>query len=351
MTQFKETLFTNFVKILSSISFLTANLVIFWVLLEFSSLRYKGLFQKTAFLLVGFILAVVFIRPNWFLAFSKNAESQSKVSNHSILKSLFSLRWNGPKIAILIIPRTWFFTTLNYMFLVLIVWVGYFWIATLVGLVHWDSNNLSILFGVLSTIGILSGLFQFYFRYYREEVLEKISDAVGDYLKQFVDEISPKAFLEFLENKKPHLYNKIRQKMSAELFGLLPQWIRTYRESGKIVRNVIVPYLPQEYTVIWGIENILDENEKQELRKVYEEFFTQKIGQIKKKINEMDVSDIREVFILNPFLVDDIWMMITKIKYEIPPTKENPATFKDYMLNAVGEILLYFTKKVTGEVK
>lgn len=123
------------------------------------------------------------------------------------------------------------------------------------------------------------------------------------------------------------------------------------RESGKNISNIIVPYLPQEYTIIWGIENILDESEKQELMKVYEEFFTLKVERIKKKINEIDVSDIREVFILNPFLVDDIWMMMTKIKYEIPPTEENPATFKDYMLNAVGEILLYFTKKVTGEVK
>lgn len=264
---------------------------------------------------------------------------------------LFSLKWRGSKIAILMIPRTLFFTILNDMFLVLIMWVGYFWIATLLGIVKLDAKSLNLLFGIISTIGIISGLFQFYFRYYREEVLDKISDAIGDYLKQFLKELSPRKFSEFLKENNSSLYKRIKEKISAEFFASLPNWVRMQRVRDKTVTQVIVPYLPQEYLFTEIPEEILEEEERNELNEMYRTFFEKKTAQIKEEIKKLNVDDIREIFLLNPFLVDDIWMMITKVKYSIPPIEENPTTFGDHLINAVNEILLYFTKRVVGEVE
>ena len=343
-----QNLFLRFMKFLSIISFLIANFVIFFTFLLFSSLKHTSILYNILFFTVGFLIAVVFIRPNWLLNYSK---SSNRVSGHRVLKSLFAIKWRGPKIFILMIPRTLFFTILNDMFLVLIIWAGYFWITAVLGFVRLDPTSLNLLFGTLSVIGIISGLFQFYFKYYRDEVLEKTSNAIVDHFKQFLRELSPREFSKFLKENNRTLYDRIRQKTSAEFFASLPNWIRIQRARDKINTQIIVPYLPQEYIFTSILESVLEEDEKQELNEMYKKFFEKKVKQIEEEIKNLNVEDIREIFMLNPFLVDDIWMMMTKVKYSIPIPEENPTTFEDHLINAVNEILLYFTKRVVGEVE
>ncbi len=313
-------------------SFLFANLIVFS--LYYYILAINDVIVAVPVFCIGLLFSAILIKTKWFL--SKEGESESE----KVWEWVFKSRWLDKFFAYL---RLSFFNTLNDLFLILVVWVGYIGLFSLLGLVHFR-YSITEYVSVLSAIGILAGLFQFYLRYYREKITDEVLKSFTQTFKKIFSKVSYFEFLDYIKRKNSELYEKINAKKREKMIGGFPILMRLER-SGKIA--VAFPYKPDEDYEIKTTEMVLkelDENYKDLYIELCKLFFEEKVEEIKKDIEKFDFRGLRNTILGNLYLFEEIESMITRVEYELPERKEVPKSFTDCWINAFDEVLSYMSK-------
>jgi len=318
------------------VSFITANLVIFIIFCKIFEITYSENFYLMLILYCavfvgGLFLSAILIKTKWFLYHKSSSDKHEEVWDFGIGNA--PLRYKIPAYL-----HFSFFNILNDLFLVIIVWVAYIGFLTLIGLVILISPP-TYFFGVVSVIGIFAGLFQFYLQYYREKITNQIMSSFSQNFKNILSKISYAEFLKYIKNKNFTLYEKIVDKKREKFIGGYPILMRLER-SRKLA--IALPYKPDEDYEIKITEMILDElrdDYKEKYMKLCEEFFKEKLEDIKKDLKKLDLTPIKREILGNLYLYEELESMVFRLEYALPERKEKPESYFDYLNNAMVEIM------------
>ncbi len=314
-------------------SFLFANLIIFALYCVILSIN--SVIEAITIFVIGLLLSAILVKTKWFLSKSANEFESEKV-----WEWVFE---SGKRDKFLAYLRLSFFNILNDLFLILIVWVGYIGLISLLGFVHFD-YSITEYVSVISAIGILAGLFQFYLRYYREKISDEVLKSFTQTFKNIFSKISYFDFLNYINHKNSTLYEKINAKKRKNAIGGFPILMRLER-SKKIA--VAFPYKPDEDSEIKITEMALEELDKKDKAlyiELCESYFKEKVEEIKNDIEKLDFTELRNAILGNLYLFEEIESMVTRVENELPERKEKPESFTDCWVEAFEEVLSHMSK-------
>ncbi len=161
----------------SFISFLLGNLIIFYLIslfFDFTSLFGSNpVYTKGLYFLLGTLLSLLLIKTSYFIKPLKK-ESNGKDNEIGKTKETNEKLDIGGWNAFLIFVNSLFLNLFGYLFIVLLIWSAIFWIIYSLNWSTLIENSFNNLLGVLSVIGILSGIFQFYLPLREEDFSKKV---------------------------------------------------------------------------------------------------------------------------------------------------------------------------------
>lgn len=158
----------------SFISFLLGNLIIFYLIslfFDFTPLFGSNpVYTKGLCFLFGTLLSLLLIKTSYFI---KPLKKESNGEYNEIEETNKKLDIGG-RNAFLIFVKSLFLNLFGYLFIVLLIWSAIFWIIYLLNWSTLIENSFNNLLGVLSVMGILSGVFQFYLPLREEDFSKKV---------------------------------------------------------------------------------------------------------------------------------------------------------------------------------
>ena len=340
--ELSENTFRKFMTVMEVLSFLFSNIALFYLLSVF--FRYPSKYANLLIFLGGLLVSAVIIKTKWFISKLPSPDSEDKDGRPSIFKELLWIRVKTMD-AILLMLRVLVFNALNDLFMILIIWTSFLGFLTLfVKIIHL-AKPLSNLVGVLSVISILSGLFQFYIKYYRENVTNQIMTGLINHMKTISTEFSFRTFLKFLKENHEKLYQELFK--NNETFKAILRFFTYQRSPTKVIEYVIVPFVPQNEAMFINLieSSVEKDSDLKELREAYKEFSKTKIEELKKYIDKLDLNELRKAILADMYLFDEIFAMMAKSMYELAPIKEEPVSYSDYLVSSIHELLFYLVEK------
>jgi len=347
---------------LSLLTFIVANLIIFFVFSHFYfKLSALSLIKATIIFIFGVIISIIIGKTEFLIDQFKKKPKKEEVKKGVIDAEVvekgkpfseneaFELKNIdvGTVNSFFILCRLIFFNIAKDLFLILIIWTSLFAFLYWINLVNFVGNTtFAGLAGVLSTIGIIAGIFQFYTHFYRQQVIEKIIRSMIQYFIKISQKISYDEFLEYLKNHKKAIYNSVVNSEPSKLYP--PLQVIAAKNRGK-ENNLYVFnfYNPSDLMIAMAVELAQDKNisEKQRLINEYKAFFREKNREIKEELDKINVRGLRRILLPNIIFFDEILAEIVKMTYENEEEKENES-FNDFQIEFIYENVSYLLKRI-----
>ena len=343
-------LFKNFhiKKYVSGSSLLTyfiSNLLVFLVIAEFfkynsiNSLS-SGLIKWTYFI-IGISFSFLLIKTNYLIRSSTKKETKSERSK--IEEGDFKLnigKWN----MFIIFLRLVFFNVMNDLFIVLIIWSILFSLGYVTSLVTIVPGTFSILVGLLSIMGILAGIFQFYIQTYKERISQQVINNLIKHLTRTLKKYSFKDFLEYNEKQNKSFFNEIDDNLKRNPFYAINQVSRGYRRSAKEITNITLNVLA-ENDILLAQSLEYSNIDKGKLKEAYKAYFENKNKEIKKEIDKLNFDEIRKILFPNIIFFDEIAPQLVSSSYDFENI-EKPESYTEFLSNYAQENSLYLIEKL-----
>jgi hypothetical protein len=337
--------------IFSSISFIVANVLTY----ELFSIYFKASIPSTIVIFViGLIICSLILKTELIMelrdfimtdhVFTTIRVKYRKMS--PLLKPIIPRSIPNLLTVLSIALRLAFYNIFNDLFLIIIFWSMYVGIAykvfNLYELKYFDS-----FIGVLTVIGILAGIFQYYIKSYKENEIPKIFSSLN-ILEHSID--TKYTFLEFkrfIEENEP-TYSVIRDRIDLMLDFTKFQPI--LHKGVLLIKPNIVPSIEgQEYFLRLDTQDTLD---KALLIRAYANFFENRRLEVKKMIDDFDWKKLQSQFLSNIVFFDesirDIIKNIGSINEKQSKIYKNPSTYQEFLQNAKQEHSRQMLKYITN---
>ena len=281
-------------KILNTISifsFMFTGLILFAIFNIFLGI------SLTLFIIlyvIGFILSLILLKSDYFLRFKKTADS-SKIES-SFAWNLLSedstelIKLVGYTNSAIVIIRTIFMNVLNDSFILTIWWLVYvtliYFLTLITGITIFHNLNIQNFGVVVTSIGVLAGIFQVYVTEYKKEISSRIKEISTLVMTEDVN-ISYDDFDFFLKEQKDKKVIDLKAKLDGiikdeQRLSLIMNGFRPYNQK---ILNLPLSYRVNDLMVFDYIEKTLSENDqtgtKKDLISSYEEYFKKKLEIIK----------------------------------------------------------------------
>jgi len=231
--------------------------------------------------------------------------------------------------------------------MVLVVWSVFFGITSLIGLTAVGEASFSTLVSLLTIIGILAGIFQFYIQSYKEQITQKILNSLSKHMIEITKKLAFNEFIIYLKNgKDKSFYGDIIKKTDETGTKALLKVLKETR-SGRDVTNMTFNFLANDTINMARSVEYADGINKDKLKLKYTEFFDAKNKEIKEELDKIDINDIRAVLLPNILFFDEVMTELIKSSYEVEEI-ETPETYEDYLTMSVQENVLYVINKILG---
>lgn len=337
-----------FILTVAVISFILSNLVVFFVISHFFIFSQYPSFSSTyvevAFLIAGIVICTALAKTN-FLIKTKKIKKEDKVKEIKELKESRKRIHLGAWNMILILFRLFYFNILNDLFIVLVIWASIFGIASLFKIIILVPNTFTDLVSLLTILGVLAGIFQFYIQNYKEKVTQRMINSMNKYLVRFYQKVTFREFLDYLQKKDRPFYNTIKTKMDDNPLKPLFSLFRDQR-SGRSSTNITVNLSAQnDSLLIQALE--FSDIDKDALKSKYKEFFDFKNKEIQKEIELKDFRDLQRNFLPNIIFYDEIFTEMTGSSYEVEK-KEDLKSFEDFSIDSFIENFTFLIYKMLG---
>ncbi|MDD4300170.1 MAG: hypothetical protein PHO78_05920 [Methanomicrobium sp.] len=334
------------------LSFFVANIFIFLTIDHYLSVN--QLISLFIFL-IGFILSIVIIKTHYFLEIKSIPKRISNVYQYFFDKSESKSKQNKlPKIRFgeifAFISRNFFFNLLNDSFILLIYWLLFFAILIKFSVASIpDTVKLSEFSLLIGVIGIISGLFQFYVKDYKEKSKEIINSMVKNSLAS-TSKISFSDFKQFLkDNKNNSLLKNIDDVIRGRYFqgqsNILPYTVTKGRSSYQIINvynHINRPIDQDNLQLFVYFENYPEDQKelkKQELLHRYRLYLQSKQQQIKNEEKSEKIKELRKLLFTTIIFSDDMLFSYLKFFSDIPENIPEPESFSDYYSNFILNVI------------
>ncbi|QYZ80119.1 hypothetical protein E2N92_12120 [Methanofollis formosanus] len=363
----KNRTISNIIKSIPFISLFLANLGILLTFECFLPL-FTNLYSRIVVYLIGIFLSYVIIKPYLVLngiQYVKNYSWRVEDGDSHEKRNYF------PKIGILtfivVIIRNFFFNILNDVFIVVIFWNTYLFVAyTFVKYIHFPfnswiqlSNNFDLgqFISVMTLIGIISGLFQLYILYYQDNVSKKIGNSINRFLSQCLQNIRPLDFVDFLEeNKNSNSTAKKIQNFLRNDEDVLAEYLKQSRRinesNGRRDRlnlnlfSLSSPLSMNSITTFGYLDDYahlkLNEKEKSDLKKFYEDYMDQKHKEFIEEVKNLDLDEIRIFALSNVTFFDESVASYSNLNFETSYRRNHKEGFGDYLTNYAIDCIFSF---------
>lgn len=331
-----------FVIDLPILSFFVANYVIFHIVNLFWKLN---LLCSTFIFIIGFVISLAIIKPNYFLDFDGFRKRMKKCVDKLTTHESYPL----PKVSLSeffsFSLRNVFFNMLNDSFVLLIFWLTIYAGAILLNFSNLPSENEFRLFSeTMALIGIISGLFQFYVKEYKE----KNSNIIRSLIEKRLSETKKISFVDFRNylldknlNSFVSTLDKIIGGRYIQVPGSLSPFSITKKERNEFIafNNYNQIYRPIDLNNIqlFGyFENYAcghSELRKTDLLHHYESYFSAKRDNIKKIDETQKIRDLRRLMFSAIFFSDEVFYSYLSTISSLPKRKDKPESFMDFFNN------------------
>lgn len=334
-----------FLSTLSILSFILANLIIFIVMSRFLVFSINPLFLFFSGLVVSFLL----IKTHLFISTKKKAEEKEKdTSGKTWIDQISSIKkkvkigiWN----VFLVITRLLFFNVLNDLFMVLIVWCGILGVYCFAGFIK--VTAIQDLTGVLTIMGILLGLFQFYIKFYRDQVYQRMLNNIVKYFTEISKKLTFSNFLKYIEQNHQNFYEKINSELRVNpAYPILKIFKDERIRGGKEITNITLNIYPTSDILLSQLLE-LSRIGKNELKKIYKEFFELKSKEIKNEIDRLDLVELRKLILPNIMFFDEVMSEIANMMYLSESNKE-PESYQEFLQLTIYESVVYLIERIIG---
>lgn len=347
---------------INSTQFIAIGLANFAVATIFS----KFLVYNTDFVfysIISSVFSVLLLKPDtffWFRNINLNTDKvkkNNKLPSHNrdpYIKKIIKYNfWN----AILIFFRILFFNLMDEIFIVIVIWLAFlgpFYFLNWVSLV----NNFSIttFSEIMAVIGIISGFLQIYINQLKNNIIQKVTNAIIQYIKLSTLDISFTDFLHYLKNTSPQdlsLYHRIKEI----IFGL-DSITRFGGRREKITERYFYSLSGDELLYLFSYLDSYEEFEEKEsgnsrkLQEYYERYFKEKLDKFKLKVktNAFEINNIKRILYTNIQMLSEAMTDAVTINIsEIKETK-NPKTFEEFYSNYTENCITLLLEEITNGI-
>jgi hypothetical protein len=335
----------KFINFSSIFSFIVGNIIIFFALSAFidytSFTRICSDWIKVIIGIVGLFISFLLIKTHYFIKTKKEKKKKSEelkeVADFSgDIKIGF---WNTTIILI----RLLFFNIMNDLFIVLVSWLVIFSSTFALGLISIPLEQFNVLMALISVIGIISGIFQFYIQSYKEKISQQVIGSITKSMTKFVKTYSFNDFLIFTKDSKSSIYNDITTNLKDDK---LRQMLSVFRDlrSGRGVTNITFNVNAGNDALLAQSLEFSDINKKK-LVTAYENYFEARSKDIEKDIKKMDLNDIRKTLLPNIIFFDEAVAQIISSEYTMEEI-EDPHSYIEFLNNYAQKNVMFFIEKL-----
>ena len=351
----------DLIWLLTYAAFLIANVMVFIIITYYYSFKSANI--STLILIAGILVATLLLKSDLFYISSKKNKKSfvKKISTAIALlyegfsnfgsingQLLKGNKWNF----FLVFIKSVFFSVMNELFLVLIFWTIFILsLHKIYPTIFIDYINFTDFVGILTLIGVLAGIFQYYIKAYKDEQLpQSIQPITNLYLKQ-IELYSFGNFLKYLKdnNKISHnvyVYNQIKKFLDNRVPGIkhnINQ--RTYHEESE---EITYNFTPDSDTYFFMLIELYAEINDMSLTNVYREFFEKKNEEFINKIDEEDLSRYKKLLLSNFVFYNEMMLNVNKFgaELEIDDDEDEPQTYTDFLKKAIKNNVFYLIDKV-----
>lgn len=228
--------------------------------------------------------------------------------------------------------RNLFFNMLNDSFILLIFWLTLYGSAILLSLTNRPGEDEFRLFSeTMALVGIISGLFQFYVKDYKE----KNTKIINSLIEKRLSEIKTISFLDFKNYLSDHHLDSFVAKIDRIIKGrniqtpssILPYYVRKDRREFpvfNIYNQINRPIGLNDAQLFTYFENYADccsELKKTDLLKYYESYLSEKRNHIRKM---SEIKELRKLIFTAIFFSDEVFYSYLKTLSSLPKQKDKP---------------------------
>ena len=375
-------LFKKIIEICTYVSFLLANAFIIIIFNSYLHINEQPILRAIVILLTGILLSATTINPRWLLrAIDKYTDGnlnqslsflkENVILHHIYFFILFGICINtipkyifsnhestlAFKVLLTIIflmsyslilyyifsiikkhivdfikftmlsIRYLFFSILNDVFILNIFWICFLFVVYTLSLVQLPSDfNMSEFAVPITLISILSGLFKLYTDSYKNQIHSNAVKPLTQYIQDFVQEVNPKDFLEFLK-KEQNCDKAIIIDFNDFIYGRNFTKNRAY----KYARNNKMHAYIEPLDMFRLFDNHVKQTNKKyvlSLNDYYKQYFHQKLLEFNNELKQFNFVESRTLLFSGVFLLNDLYTDVTTVN---EPYKKHKRKIRNFM--------------------
>lgn len=335
----------HFISFSSIFSFVSGNFIIFFILSSFFNFigieKVSEGIVKWGFFTLGLFFSFLLIKTHYFIRIKKN-KNKKKKEVKDVLDYSGKIKlgfWN----TLIILIRLLFFNIMNDLFIILVTWLVIFSAGYLFGFISIIGSNFNVLIGLITIIGIISGIFQFYIQNYREKISQQIINSITKNMSRLVKKYSFNDFIEYTKKQKNNIHSSIESNLKTN--QALPM-LKVFKDlrGGRDVTNVT-------FNVNAGNDGLLAQTlefsgiDKLKLINAYKIYFESKNKEIKKEINKLDLNDLRKNLLPNIIFFDEAIAQLISSEYSLEKIDE-PDSYIEFLNKYAQDNVMYFIDKL-----
>lgn len=280
--------------------FIISYLLILIIFMIFNLLKFCNIWGVIIFTIFSFLTSLLVMKPERFVEvkFFKNNQKESDINERKNNKVLLKILLRK---LIVVFPRFAFFNVLYNFFPIFIIFVASILLFHILGVV--TISNASNFIQITTLTSIILGFFQYYLRRYEDRIQQTINAEMVSFMQVVVKEASFANFRKFL-NKRSRESSGSRN-IYSDILKIIKKTTenQVYRFMDKRRPGKEIIYYQPQFIVSGGDDFLFslleseveeDEEKKQQLIKVYKEFFKDVEESAKEKLKK-DARRIEEL--------------------------------------------------------
>ena len=305
--------------------------------------------NKYYFYFLIFFLTLIIFRLNFFYTLQnpfkeinfKKYLKKTTTKNKGIKE--FSFQNLNYFMEILIFLRIIFFEILKNMFFYIIILTIIYLICTLFGIVCLKKSSTISFFNFIILTNIILGILQFYIKIYKQNIFKNLMEKINNFLLEQKEKFSFEEFEKFCNDelkksklKKSKLKNPFKT-IGKKLIHIEKEILNiTFHNNTDKNKKPNYYLLPLQSTNFDLLEKFYED--KDNLKKIYNEFFNFKKKEIKKEFKNLPKRELKGLFLENISFLDEQITGLMKIE-TIEKNKIKLETYEDFSNNIFSEIL------------
>lgn len=340
----------------SIISFFISNLIIFYVMTTYFDTR---LLYKVGIFIMGFIISSMILKSDYFIK-TKPTSIKDKINLFKSfifsnkprkIISQFNIYIPSDKINfIFIIIKSIFFNTLNDLFLVLVIWLFYTLALYKLFTAEFTAPNFQSFVGIITLIGIVAGIFQYYLTNYKEEQLPKTLQPISNLFIDYVKKYSFKEFYNFCKSGKPEnqkIYTHIRTALIGDKKIPGIDMYLDARRPGKEINEITYNLTPSNEAFLFTLIDLyLPEIDEKNLQNAYRDFFQDKDKEIQGAIHELDLSKYKKLLLSNFIFFNEMIMDLIEVDIEMDSEPKELKSYQDFLTESINNNVFYLLDEI-----